>query len=125
MVVSGNLYAAFGQRGGPRQVQASPVWNCGGCLFLPGIRDLFAIRAIMRPTNSSPIRPNRGVLSEFTAAFDRGNKFAAYRTLPSLWNTCWWDIEARRVETFRCAPEKRLVVSTSRLPVAGNAFSRC
>ena len=45
------------------------------------------------------------VLSESTAAFDRGNKFAAYRTLPSLREYVLVDIKARRVETFRRTPE--------------------
>ena len=45
------------------------------------------------------------VLSESTAALDRGNKFAAYRTLPSLREYVLVDIEARRMETFRRTPE--------------------
>jgi Uma2 family endonuclease len=43
------------------------------------------------------------VLSESTAAYDRGDKFAAYRTLPSLQEYVLVDIPARRVETFRRA----------------------
>jgi len=45
------------------------------------------------------------VLSESTAAFDRGNKFAAYRSLPSLQEYAIVDIEERRVECFRRTPE--------------------
>ena len=41
------------------------------------------------------------VLSESTAAFDRGNKFAAYRTLPSLQEYALVDIESRRIDIFR------------------------
>ncbi len=41
------------------------------------------------------------VLSDSTAAFDRGDKFAAYRTLPSLQEYVLVDIPSRRVETFR------------------------
>jgi Uma2 family endonuclease len=41
------------------------------------------------------------VLSEATAAFDRGTKFAAYRRLASLREYAMIDIEARRVECFR------------------------
>jgi Uma2 family endonuclease len=41
------------------------------------------------------------VLSEATAAFDRGDKFAAYRRLPSLREYAVVDIDARRVECFR------------------------
>jgi hypothetical protein len=41
------------------------------------------------------------VLSESTAAFDRGDKFAAYRTIESLREYVLLDIPARRVEVFR------------------------
>jgi Uma2 family endonuclease len=41
------------------------------------------------------------VLSDSTAAFDRGGKFAAYRNLPSLQEYVIIDIESRRVECFR------------------------
>jgi len=45
------------------------------------------------------------VLSESTAAHDRGDKFAAYRTLPSLQEYALVDVRARRVETFRRASD--------------------
>jgi Uma2 family endonuclease len=41
------------------------------------------------------------VLSPSTAAFDRGEKFAAYRRLPSLAEFLLVDIDARRCELFR------------------------
>lgn len=41
------------------------------------------------------------VLSDSTAAFDRGAKFAAYRQLPSLQEYLLVDIERRRLEAFR------------------------
>lgn len=41
------------------------------------------------------------VLSESTAAYDRGGKFAAYRKLSSLREYLIIDIDARRVECFR------------------------
>lgn len=41
------------------------------------------------------------VLSDSTAAFDRGDKFAAYRTLPALQDYVLVDIPSRRVESFR------------------------
>jgi Uma2 family endonuclease len=50
------------------------------------------------------------VLSEATAAFDRGDKFAAYRRLPSLREYAVVDIEARRVECFRRDPADRWVL---------------
>jgi Uma2 family endonuclease len=45
------------------------------------------------------------VLSDSTAAYDRGDKFAAYRTLPSLREYVVVDIRARRLETFRRASD--------------------
>ena len=41
------------------------------------------------------------VLSDSTAAFDRGAKFAAYRRLESLQEYLLVDIEARRLELYR------------------------
>ncbi len=45
------------------------------------------------------------VLSDSTAAFDRGGKFAACRQLESLMEYVLVDIEARRVECFRRSAE--------------------
>lgn len=44
------------------------------------------------------------VLSDSTAAFDRGAKFAAYRRLASLQEYLLVDIDARRLELFRREP---------------------
>jgi Uma2 family endonuclease len=44
------------------------------------------------------------VLSDSTAAFDRGAKFAAYRRLESLQEYLLVDIDARRLELFRREP---------------------
>ena len=41
------------------------------------------------------------VLSPSTEAYDRGDKFAAYRTLPSLQEYVLVSVEQRRVEVFR------------------------
>ena len=45
------------------------------------------------------------MLSDSTAAYDRGDKFAAYRTLQSLQEYVVVDIQARRLETFRRASD--------------------
>lgn len=45
------------------------------------------------------------VLSEGTAAFDRGEKFAAYRQLPSLQEYLLVSIETRRLELYRRAED--------------------
>jgi len=44
------------------------------------------------------------VLSPTTAAFDRGDKFAAYRTLPTLREVLLIDPDARRCDLFRRQP---------------------
>lgn len=44
------------------------------------------------------------VLSESTAAFDRGVKFAAYRKLAALQEYLLVDIDRRRLELFRLEP---------------------
>ena len=45
------------------------------------------------------------VLSETTAAFDRGTKFVAYRSLESLREYVIVDIDGKRVECFRRTPD--------------------
>lgn len=45
------------------------------------------------------------VLSDATAAYDRGAKFAAYRLLPSLQEYLLVDIERRSLEVFRRQPQ--------------------
>ena len=47
------------------------------------------------------------VLSDSTAAYDRGDKFADYRKLPSLQEYAVVDIDAHRVECFRRNAENR------------------
>ncbi len=50
------------------------------------------------------------VLSESTAAFDRGDKFAAYRKLASLKEYVLVDLSAKRVEVFRRNAEQHWVL---------------
>jgi Uma2 family endonuclease len=50
------------------------------------------------------------VLSESTAAFDRGRKFAAYRKLESLQDHVLVDLAAQRIEVFRRDLENRWVL---------------
>ncbi len=50
------------------------------------------------------------VLSDSTAAYDRGDKFADYRKLPSLQEYAVVDINARRVECFRRNAENHWVL---------------
>jgi len=50
------------------------------------------------------------VLSDSTAAYDRGDKFADYRKLPSLQEYAIVDIDSRRVECFRRNAENHWVL---------------
>jgi Uma2 family endonuclease len=52
------------------------------------------------------------VLSESTAAFDRGAKFAAYRKLDSLAEYLLVDIDARRLELYRREADHWLLFET-------------
>jgi len=111
VVVAGNLYAAFKLRlrGGPCQAYISDLKlrvESADAFFYPDVvvscdaRDQVASQFIAYPILIVE------VLSESTAAFDRGDKFAAYRTLPSLQEYVLVDITARRVETFRRTPDQ-------------------
>jgi Uma2 family endonuclease len=114
VVVSGNLYAAFKQRlrGGPCQAYVSDLKlrvEAADAFFYPDVmvscdqRDHAASLFLSHPTLIVE------VLSESTAAYDRGDKFAAYRTLPSLQEYVVVDVQARRLETFRRAPHGGLI----------------
>jgi Uma2 family endonuclease len=110
VVVAGNIYAALKQRlrGGPCQAYVADLKlrvAAADAFFYPDVmvscdaRDHAADRYLEYPLLVVE------VLSESTAAFDRGNKFAAYRLLPSLQEYVLIDIDARRVERFRRTPE--------------------
>ena len=110
VVVSLNLASAFKQRlrGGPCQAYVADLKvrvEAADAFFYPDVvvscdpRDHAADQFIAYPTLIIE------VLSESTAAFDRGKKFAAYRTLPSLREYVLVDIETRRVEIFQRTPE--------------------
>ena len=110
VVVTLNFAAALKQhlRGGPCQAYASDLKlrvESVDAFFYPDVmvscdaQDHAAIQFIAHPILIVE------VLSESTAAFDRGDKFAAYRTLPSLQDYVLADIPSRRVETFQRAPD--------------------
>ncbi|MGE5155683.1 MAG: Uma2 family endonuclease [Bdellovibrio bacteriovorus] len=110
VVVALNLGAAFKQRlrGGRCQAYVSDLKlrvEAADAFFYPDVmvscdpRDQAASQFIAHPTLIVE------VLSDATAAFDRGDKFAAYRTLPSLREYVLVDIPSGRVETFRRTPE--------------------
>jgi len=51
------------------------------------------------------------VLSPYTEAYDRGEKFAAYRKVPSLREYLLIDPESRRVEIYRAGSEGQWVLN--------------
>jgi len=110
VVVTLNLASALKQRlrGGPCQAYVADLKlrvEAADAFFYPDVlvscdqRDHAAGLFISHPTLIAE------VLSESTAAYDRGDKFAAYRGLPSLREYVLVGIPARRVETFRRAYE--------------------
>jgi len=110
VVVTPNLASALKQRlrGGPCQAYVSDLKlrvEAANAFFYPDVmvscdqRDHEASLFIAHPTLIVE------VLSDSTAAYDRGDKFAAYRTLPSLLEYVVVDIRARRLETFRRASD--------------------
>jgi Uma2 family endonuclease len=126
VVVSLNLAAAFKQRlrGGPCQAYVADLKlrvEAAKAFFYPDVmvscdpRDHAAGPFITHPILIVE------VLSESTAGFDRGDKFAAYRTLPSLREYVLVDIAARRLETFRRTPENDWLFHEF-LPGCGECF---
>ncbi|MFP4279479.1 MAG: Uma2 family endonuclease [Halochromatium sp.] len=106
VVVALNIAAALKQRlrGGPCQAYIADMKlhvSAVDAFFYPDVmvscdpRDHAAERYLEHPTLLIE------VLSETTAAFDRGEKFAAYRTLPDLQEYALVDVRARRIESYR------------------------
>lgn len=56
------------------------------------------------------------VLSESTAAHDRGDKFAAYRQLPSLEEYALIDPDRRTIEVFRRMPDGNWLLAAAEAP---------
>jgi len=106
VIVSGNIFAALKHhlRGTPCRAYVSDMKlrvETSDAFFYPDVmvschpEDLKNQRFIEHPTLIVE------VLSEATAAYDRGDKFAFYRELKSLQEYVIVDIDARRVECFR------------------------
>lgn len=110
VVVSGNIFAALKQRlrGTPCHAYIADLKlrvETSDAFFYPDVmvscnpNDNKAEQFISHPSLIVE------VLSDSTAAYDRGSKFAAYRSLESLQEYVIVDIEARRVECFRRTAE--------------------
>jgi Uma2 family endonuclease len=74
------------------------------CFFYPDVVVTCDARDRLTPDYVSHPLLVAEVLSESTAAFDRGRKFAAYRKLESLQDYVLVDLAAQRIEVFRRDP---------------------
>lgn len=110
VIVSGNIFAALKQclRGTPCRAYIADLKlrvETADAFFYPDVMvschpgDLKNQQYISHPTLIVE------VLSDSTAAYDRGDKFAAYRDLESLKEYVIVGIDSRRVECFRRTAE--------------------
>ncbi|OAI03360.1 Uma2 family endonuclease [Methylomonas methanica] len=110
VVVSGNIFAGLKQRlrGTPCRPYVADLKlrvDAADAFFYPDVMvschpgDLGNQQFISNPSLVVE------VLSDSTAAYDRGSKFAAYRQLESLKEYLIVDIDARRVECFSRTPD--------------------
>ena len=104
--VAGNLYMALRQhlRGTPCRVYGSDVKlhvEAADCFFYPDVMVTCSAADLQdRLVKRDPVLVVE-VLSPSTAAFDRGNKFASYRQLPSLKEYLLVDTAALQCDLFR------------------------
>ena len=104
--VTGNLYIALRQhlRGSPCRVYGSDVKlqvEAADCFFYPDLMvTCSATDAASRLIKREPALVVE-VLSPSTAAYDRGDKFASYRMLPSLREYLLIDVASQRCDLFR------------------------
>ena len=108
--IAGNLFALLRSqvRGGPCRVYIADMKlrvEAADAFFYP---DVF-VTCDARDTSESLAKRHPSliceVLSESTEAYDRGGKFAAYRTLDSLNEYLLIDSRSRSVEVFRRQPD--------------------
>ena len=117
VVVAGNCFAALRQRlrGAPCRAYISDMQlevAQADAVFYPDVmvschpEDLAAERVLHHP------RVIIEVLSDSTAAYDRGGKFAAYRLLDSLQEYVLIDPEQHSLEIFRRLPSNDWLLAT-------------
>lgn len=105
-LVAGNLYIALRRHlsGSPCRVFGSDVKlhvEAADSIFYPDVMVTCSTAdAASRLVKREPLLLVE-VLSPATAAFDRGDKFAAYRRLPSLAEVLLVDIDRRRCDLYR------------------------
>ena len=113
--VAGNLYAALkaALRGTPCRAFVADMKlriDAADSAFYPDVMVSCDSRDRTTPLFLSHPKLIVEVLSDSTAAFDRGEKFAAYRAIDTLEEYALVDIDARRVEIFRRNAEGRWVL---------------
>ena len=103
-----NLLVALHQhlRGGPCRTYSSDMKlyvEAADCYFYPDVMVSCSEADRERPVAKQDALFVAEVLSPSTAAYDRGEKFAAYRRLPSLKEYLLVDLDSRRCDIFRLA----------------------
>ena len=114
-VATGNLYNVLRRelKGSPCPVFIESVKTrveAANCFFYPDVVVTCDPRDRLTPEYLSHPLLVVEVLSESTAAYDRGAKFAAYRKLDSLQDYVLIDVAAQRVEVFRRNAENHWVL---------------
>ena len=114
-VATGNLYSALRRelKGSPCRVFVESVKTrieAADCFFYPDVVVSCDARDRLTPLYLSHPLLVVEVLSDSTAAFDRGAKFAAYRKLESLRDYVLIDVSAQRAEVFRRNAENHWVL---------------
>ena len=114
-VATGNLYNVLRRelKGSPCRVFIESVKTrveAANCFFYPDVVVTCDPRDRLTPEYLSHPLLVVEVLSESTAAYDRGAKFAAYRKLDSLQDYVLIDVAAQRVEVFRRNAENHWVL---------------
>lgn len=104
--VAGNLYIALRQhlRGTPCQTYAADVKlraEAADCYFYPDLMVTCSEADLADRLIKREPKLVIEVLSPSTAACDRGEKFAAYRSLPSLVEYLLVDVDTRRSDLYR------------------------
>ena len=114
-VATGNLYNVLRRelKGSPCRVFIESVKTrveAANCFFYPDVVVTCDPRDRLTPEYLSHPLLVVEVLSESTAAYDRGAKFAAYRKLDSLQDYVLVDVATQRVEVFRRNAENHWVL---------------
>lgn len=114
-VATGNLYNFLRNelKGSPCRVFIESVKTrieAADCFFYPDVLVTCDARDRATPDYVSHPLLVVEVLSESTAGFDRGGKFAAYRKLESLREYALVDVAAKRIDVFRRDPQNHWVL---------------